>query len=167
MPRSFLAASGAAALALASSLLLPGSAHAGDNGSVERDLGRAYHATAKYLYEPNAPKDGFLRTDDCKSDPTMGGMGYHYAKLADLGSTDPARPTALLYATGKNGERHLVGAEWIVRSTGQPAPVMFGRKFDGPFDIAGLGRVFDRHVWLYEENPAGLFARFSPRISCP
>ncbi|MEU7020553.1 hypothetical protein ABZ990_07815 [Streptomyces sp. NPDC046203] len=167
MPRPLRTASGAAVLALAASLLLPGSARAADDGSVARDLGRAYHATAKYRYEPNAAKDGFLPADDCKSDPVLGGMGYHYAKLAHLGSTDPDRPTALFYVTGEDGTRRLVGAEWIVPSTGQPAPRMFGRKFDGPFDIAGLGRVYDRHVWLYEKNPAGFFARFNPHLSCP
>lgn len=170
MPRPLPAASGAVALALAlaSALLLPGGpAQAADDGSVARDLGRAYTATAKYLYEPAAIRDGFPRTDDCKSDPELGGMGYHYANLANLGSTDPTRPTALLYATGEDGRRRLVGVEWIVRSTGQPAPEMFGRKFDGPFDIEGLGRVYDRHVSLYSVNPSGLFARFNPLLSCP
>jgi hypothetical protein len=25
---------------------------------------------------------------------------------------------------------------------------------------------FDRHVWLYRENPNGMFAQFNPAVSC-
>jgi hypothetical protein len=25
---------------------------------------------------------------------------------------------------------------------------------------------YDRHVWLYRENPNGVFAQFNPRVSC-
>jgi hypothetical protein len=25
---------------------------------------------------------------------------------------------------------------------------------------------FDRHVWLYRDNPHGLFALFNPAVSC-
>ena len=26
---------------------------------------------------------------------------------------------------------------------------------------------YDLHVWLYRQNPAGIFARWNPRVSCP
>ncbi|MEU8758004.1 hypothetical protein [Streptomyces sp. NPDC048659] len=163
---------GAGALALVPSLLAAGPARA-DDASVPRDLATAYAATARYAYEPLAVKDGFARTDTCVADPGMGGMGgaggmgYHYVNRAGVGSTDPRRPAALIYATGKDGERHLVAVEWVVPATGQPAPRMFGRPFDGPFTNAVLGRIYDRHVWLYKDNPAGLFARYNPDVRCP
>jgi hypothetical protein len=25
---------------------------------------------------------------------------------------------------------------------------------------------YDRHVWLYRDNPNGLFAQFNPNVSC-
>ena len=25
---------------------------------------------------------------------------------------------------------------------------------------------YDRHVWLYRENPKGMFAQFNPNVSC-
>ncbi|MFJ9429267.1 hypothetical protein ACIRQY_06330 [Streptomyces sp. NPDC101490] len=158
--------------ALAATVLAAGPARAegtgpGSGGSVTRELAAAYAATARYADERQAVAAGYVRTDDCVAMPGTGGMGYHYTDAADLGSTDPARPTNVIYATGADGRRRLVAVEWIVRSTGQPAPVMFGRPFDGPFPHARFGRVYDRHVWLYEKNPAGLFARYNPRVTCP
>jgi hypothetical protein len=26
---------------------------------------------------------------------------------------------------------------------------------------------YDLHVWLYKHNPAGMFAAWNPRVSCP
>jgi hypothetical protein len=26
---------------------------------------------------------------------------------------------------------------------------------------------YDLHVWLWEDNPSGLFAMFNPSLSCP
>ncbi|MBD0707149.1 MULTISPECIES: hypothetical protein [unclassified Streptomyces] len=151
---------------LAAGLLTAGPARAGD--SVARDIATAYTATARYAYEPEAVAAGFVRTDTCVAMPGMGGgMGYHYLNRANVGSTDPARPATVIYATGADGRRHLVAVEWIVRDSGQPAPDMFGRPFDGPFDHAVLGRIYDRHVWLYKENPDGLFARYNPTVTCP
>ncbi|MFJ3900348.1 hypothetical protein [Streptomyces sp. NPDC090025] len=162
--RPLIAGTGVAVLA--SALLTAAPARA-DESSVPLDLSKAYVVTAKYAYEPLAVKDGFARTDMCVSDPTMGGMGYHYVNPANIGSTDPERPAVVIYATGKDGERHLVAVEWVVPSTGQPAPKMFGRSFDGPFDNMVLGKIFDRHVWLYKDNPKGLFARYNPDVKCP
>ena len=25
---------------------------------------------------------------------------------------------------------------------------------------------YDRHVWLYRDNPNGMFAQFNPKVSC-
>ncbi|MFD0148316.1 hypothetical protein ACWGQ4_25580 [Streptomyces sp. NPDC055721] len=152
--------------ALASTALAAGPAHA-DDASVARDLAKAYAATATFAYEPLAVKAGFLKTDMCVSDPALGGMGYHYVNPANIGSTDPSRPAAVLFEDGKDGKRHLVAVEWVVLEVGQPAPVMFGRKFDGPNVIPGVGSTYDRHVWLYKKNPAGLFARYNPKVKCP
>ncbi|MFC8504978.1 hypothetical protein ACFU3J_00735 [Streptomyces sp. NPDC057411] len=163
-PRPLIAGVGVAALA---SALLATSPARADDASVKLDLSKAYKATAKYAYEPFAIRDGFLRTDVCVADPGMGGMGYHYVKPQNVGSTDPARPAVVIYATGKDGKRHLVAVEWVVPNTGQPVPRMFDRNFDGPFANPVLGNIYDRHVWLYKKNPAGLFARYNPDVKCP
>ena len=42
------------------------------------------------------------------------------------------------------------------------APVLFGQEFkqNDTFQLWGL------HVWLWKENPSGLFASWNPRVSC-
>ncbi|MFC9386220.1 hypothetical protein [Streptomyces venezuelae] len=111
--------------ALASTALAAGPARA-DDASVARDLAKAYAATAKFAYEPLAIKAGFVKTDVCVSDPVLGGMGYHYVNPANIGSTDPSRPAAVLFEDGTDGKRHLVAAEWVVLEVGQPAPAPVG-----------------------------------------
>ncbi|MEV4425050.1 hypothetical protein ACN9M0_21485 [Streptomyces sp. R-07] len=164
--RTRLLMTGLGLTTLASTVLAAGPAQA-DDDAVARDLATAYAVTAAFAYEPLAIEAGFVRTDDCVSDPVLGGMGYHYANMANIGSTDPSRPAVLTYATGADGRRRLVAVEWAVLNTGQPAPVMFGHRFEGPNPIPELGSTYDQHVWLYKKNPRGLFARFNPDVTCP
>ncbi|MGW0560291.1 hypothetical protein ACWDZ4_06590 [Streptomyces sp. NPDC003016] len=172
----------ALALAVVSSLALAaGPAQAGnDNGGKEKkrqaDLAKAYVATAKYLWEPLAVKHGFERTDECADLPGVGGMGYHYVDQKNIGSTDPARPAALLYEPGPKGEkRKLVAVEYLVvdrdqnLETDDDRPTMFGKKFDGPMEghEPGMPIHYDLHVWLYKSNPKGLFDPWNPTVHCP
>ena len=60
--------------------------------------------------------------------------------------------------------------EYIVLNMGQERPSFGGHPFDvggvGPLQRAGVAH-WSLHVWLFEENPAGLFAPFNPNITCP
>ena len=78
---------------------------------------------------------------------------------------DPLKPEVVLYATGSGGNLRLVAVEYIVINVGQPAP-MFG---DQPFNVGGTPVPvphWSLHVWLYENNPSGIFVPFNPNISC-
>ncbi|WP_265863917.1 hypothetical protein [Streptomyces sp. SKN60] len=131
------------------------------------DLKKTYEATKKYKSEQAAIDDGYLRTDDCVEDPELGGMGYHYVKPANLGSTDPTRPAAILYAPDhKTGKRELVAVEWVVPNTGQPVPRIFDRNFDGPFDFPPVGPHYSLHAWIFKKNPKGVFTPYNPRVHC-
>lgn len=131
------------------------------------DLKKTYEATKKYKSEQAAIDDGYLRTDDCVEDPELGGMGFHYANPANIGSTDPTKPAAILYAPNhKTGKRELVAVEWVVPNTGQPTPRIFDRDFDGPEVIPGLGDVYSLHAWIFKKNPKGVFTPYNPRVHC-
>ncbi|KAA6219051.1 hypothetical protein [Streptomyces filamentosus] len=159
---------GAAAPAVSAAPRTP--AAGGEHGWPHPDLATSYEATKKYRSEEKAVADGFERTEVCVEDTSganLGGMGYHYVNPADIGSTDPARPAAVIYAEEHgSGKRRLVALEWVVPDAGQPVPRAFGRDFDGPEPIPGLGEVYSLHAWIHEENPAGVFAPYNPRVHC-
>ncbi|MFB7247642.1 hypothetical protein ACFCYX_34865 [Streptomyces populi] len=141
-----------------------------------RDLVKAYLASVKYRDEKVALADGYV-PHQCSSDPAgHGSMGYHYFNESRYGSLDPAKPAALLFEDGKDGKRRLAGVEWIVLDsdqnlkTSKDRPSMFGgQKFDGPMPghYPGMPIHYDLHVWLWKQNPNGLFDRWNPRVKCP
>lgn len=151
-----------------------------------RELAQATAATARYHRESAALADGFIATEDCVSAPGLGGMGFHYLNLArasDL-TVNASEPELLLYEPTRNGRGRLVGVEYFVPviSNGapwfdpntpppvidNPAPVLFGRTFDGPMPghEPGMPWHYDLHVWIWKHNPSGLFARFNPTVQC-
>lgn len=48
------------------------------------------------------------------------------------------------------------------------APVLFGVPFDGPMDAHGPDQPphYDLHVWVWSNNPSGIFEMFNPNVSC-
>jgi hypothetical protein len=89
-------------------------------------------------------------------------MGFHWVNGGEVDPVfDPMNPEAVLY--GPNGK--LVAVEYIVINTGQAAPT-----FDGqPFDVGGAPLPvahWTLHVWLYQQNPSGLFFAWNPTIVC-
>ncbi|WOX11738.1 hypothetical protein [Streptomyces sp. N50] len=157
-----LAVATAAAFALTAA---PAHAATGPDPSVWTQLSGTTQATAKYGYEGSAAAGGYARTDTCVADPAEGGMGYHYVNPANIGSVDPQKPAALVYADGSGftDGRKLVAVEWVVKDSGQAAPTLFGQTFQKD----QLPGYFTLHAWLYKPNSAGLFASWNPEVVCP
>ncbi|MBT2476796.1 hypothetical protein [Streptomyces sp. ISL-94] len=142
------------------------------------DVATAYRVTAKYADESAAVKDGYARTDVCLTNKRgPGAMGYHYMNWSRWGSTDPTKPTALIYGPeeGPGGGRKLYAVEWMVSDPDQNLttqagrPTMFGLPFDGPMPghEPGMPVHFDLHMWAYKDNPAGPFHNWNTAIKCP
>jgi hypothetical protein len=125
------------------------------------------NATAKYHSTNQAIMAGYEPDDFCVSVPGLGGMGYHWANMSLVDPVfDPLKPEVLLYATGPGGNLRLVAVEYIVTDIGQEPPTFNGH----PFDVGGTPVPIDhwsQHVWLYEENPTGIYMPFNPNITCP
>jgi hypothetical protein len=125
------------------------------------------NATARYHSRTQAINAGYVPDTHCVSAPGLGGMGYHWVNPSLVDPVfDPLKPEVVLYATGSDGELHLVALEYIVINTGQVAP-KFGTQ---PFNVGGTpvpAPHWSLHVWLYENNPSGMFTPFNPNISCP
>ena len=123
-------------------------------------------ATAKFHSTTQAIAAGYVADEHCVSVPGLGGMGFHWVNETLVDPVfDPLKPEAVLYAMGPGGKLRLIALEYIVINTGQPAPV-FG---DQAFDVGGTPVPvphWSLHVWLYENNPSGMFAPFNPNVSC-
>lgn len=132
-------------------------------------LAATRQATARYHDVDRALADGYVPLSPCVSEPGLGVMGIHYANLAL--ALDPAvsatNPEILLYVPAKDGLR-LVGVEYFAFDVGQPTPYVLGRPMSGPMVHPGepIPSHYDLHAWIWQGNPAGIFADFNPALSC-
>ena len=121
-------------------------------------------------------------------------MGIHYFRPDLLGITAPPNPrvdgtgihtdfltpAVLIYEPQADGSLQLVAVENLVfkkawEAAGHKAPPSFmGVPFDDMADdpatqadeAHGFAPHYDRHVWVYRDNPFGVFAQFNPNVSC-
>ncbi len=124
----------------------------------------------------------------------MGAMGIHFFRPDLLGITAPPnprvdgvgvhtdfnQPAVLIYEPKADGALELVAVENLVfakawAEAGNDAPPSFhGVPWDNMVDdpatdldeAHGFEAHYDRHVWLYRENPNGVFAQYNPDVTC-
>jgi hypothetical protein len=124
----------------------------------------------------------------------LGAMGIHYFRPDLLGITAPPnprvngagthtdfnQPSILIYEPQQDGSMKLVAVENLVfikawEAAGHKAPptyqgVSYDKMEDDPATAIDEAHMFephyDRHVWLYRNNPNGLFAQFNPDVTC-
>jgi hypothetical protein len=124
----------------------------------------------------------------------LGAMGIHFFRPDLLGiksppnprvagdgtHTDFLKPAILIYEPTADGGLELVAVENLVfkkawHAAGNSArPSFHGRLYeemaddpDTPVDEAHMFEPhYDRHVWLYRDNPNGVFAPYNPKVSC-
>ena len=133
--------------------------------------------------------------EPCVAVPPLGVMGFHAPNLTLMADQDldPLRPELLLYLPKPGGGLKLVGVEyfqnvllrnlatgdvdtWISKDPWDPAtyevanptPVLFGRSFDAYHagHIESMAWHWDLHVWVWANNPSGMFAPFNPALTC-
>jgi len=148
------------------------------------ELQRAREALEKYKDPVLAVHDGYFSTLGCVTYPKpgaagqvpykSGGMGVHFLNVGLLGKPlDPLKPQILVYEP-VGSKLQLVAAEWFVPLSPdvKERPQLFGNPFDGPMEghhplmPHGLHH-YDLHVWLWKDNPAGMFAPTNPKVKCP
>lgn len=159
----------------------PASAHDEDNtatGELTAQQRQVIHQATKTLRDPaSAVRAGYVPTDACVALPGVGGMGYHYLSYANIadGVIDPAKPEVLVFVPTKDGGRTLGAVEYFQPdadqdlSTTADRPALFGSPFEGPMPghEPGMPIHYDKHVWLYQHNPAGMLAPWNPTVTCP
>jgi hypothetical protein len=147
------------------------------------ELASARDALAKYADPIVAVRDGYFSTVACvdfphggKDGPVVyppGAMGVHFLNPANVGpQLDPAKPQVLLYEQ-VGGKLKLTGAEWFmpVAVAGDKAPMIFGQTLAGPMDghepiMPASLRHYDLHVWLWKDNPRGVFTATNAAVKC-
>jgi hypothetical protein len=123
-----------------------------------------------------------------------GAMGVHYFRPDLLGITAPPNPRVdgngtytdfhapaiLIYEPQADGSMQLVAVENLVfkaswAAAGNAAPPTFhGRPYDDMEDDPATAvdeahnfmPHYDRHVWVYRDNPRGVFAPLNPDVTC-
>jgi hypothetical protein len=136
---------------------------------MRQELAALHPLFAKYHDLDKAIADGYEFVGPCVADPALGGMGDHYSLNAeiDFGRGDGTyaldTPQYLVYAPQKNGGRRLAALDYTVPyekwDSAEP-PSFFGIPFTRN---DGFG-VWMFHIWLFEHNPAGMFANFNPLV---
>ena len=140
-------------------------------------------ALDKYNDPLVAVRDGYFSTVACIDFPhgavdgpieyPPGAMGVHFLNTANIGpKLDPAKPQVLIYEP-VGGKLKLVAAEWFmpVAVAGDKAPSILGQTLSGP--MAGHEpimpaelRHYDLHVWLWKNNPKGVFTSTNAAVKC-
>jgi len=145
--------------------------------NVASELAAVRAATAKYHDVSAALADGYQLgyrgvVTGCISNPTAGAMGYHYFNWAKM--DDPSivagDPEVLVYHTGDDGTLVLGAVEWVVpkalweKAGNTESPVVFGQ----PLHVLNpVLNWYIEHAWIWTHNPAGMFADWNPKVSCP
>jgi hypothetical protein len=174
----WIAAAAIATIGTGAVIVASGAAAKSDaaDAEVARDLAKVKLATARFHRVEEAREAGYHPVGPCTEEPGAGGMGYHYGNdelLADP-ELDPRKPEILLYE--QRGERlRLVAVEYFSvdadqdLGTDDDRPALFERPFDGPMlgHEPGMPIHYDLHAWVWKHNPAGTFAQYNPRVSCP
>lgn len=140
------------------------------------------------------PMNMCVSAEDVGLPREQGGMGVHYFRPDLLGiagppnprvdgtgtHTDFLKPSILIYEPQADGSMTLVAAENLVfarawEAAGNKTPpafhgVPFEHMVDDPATKLDEAHMFephyDRHVWLFRDNPSGVFAPFNPNVSC-
>jgi len=139
----------------------PTSSAATSNPATLVQLEAVRNATARFLDEQTAIDEGYV--DISVFYPNM---GHHYLKAELLDAVfEPEKPELLVYADDPcSGSRRLVAVEYAVPlALAKDAPAGFVGS-DDTWTINQRFQLWTLHAWLFEYNPAGVFAAYNARV---
>ena len=120
-----------------------------------------------YQNHENALDDGYRHTGTC-----VEGLGTLFVR-DDVSQVSYDRPNVLLYERTGTDQYELMGAEWFVSASDlEEPPTLFTgddrQAFRGPMEghYPEQPTHYGLHVWLFAENPNGMFAKFHTNLAC-
>jgi hypothetical protein len=127
----------------------------------------------KYKDPIVAVRDGYLSMVGCLEYPA-GGVGVRFLNTSLMSTVaNPDWPPILIYEP-KGNQLRLVAAEWLipVAMGVNERPTLLGKPLDGPLE--GIHPLmpkemthYDLRVWLFKNNPSGLYSPTNPDVECP
>ena len=142
-------------------------------------------ALEKYKDPVAAVRDGYLSTLGCVDFPAggamdhgamdykPGAMGVHFINMGLVSpKLDSTKPQVLLYEP-VGDKLVLTGAEWFVPTeVSKTPPTILGHQLMGPMEghapvMPAELHHWDLHVWLWKDNPNGMFSATNPSVKCP
>lgn len=124
-------------------------------------------ATDRYHNIDRAIADGFVFVHGCEIRPGEAPAGMvlaHPGRMGD-GLILPRLPDGLLYEPSSTGKPKLIGVEMVIPYplwTKQTPPTFLGNTFEREDEFG----VFGLHIWVWRNNPDGLFADGNPNVKC-
>jgi hypothetical protein len=136
---------------------------------VRRGYAEVREATARFVSLDSAVSAGYPRAvAQCLHHAEHGGMGFHHVNPGYMDRTlEVSRPEILLYERQGSDMYMLTGVEYIVPYRAWPRdsvpPVIMGLDLKRSDQLS----LWYLHMWVWKENPAGLFADWNPTVKCP
>lgn len=135
---------------------------------LQKELAQLRRATSRYQDVKKALQDGYVGPG-----PFVPFMGLHYLQpnLLGDGAIDIYRPEALVYDSNDPQQKtHNLGAvEYIIVDPEglippSELPILFTGQGAGDWHYVDEVGVWTLHVWIWLDNPAGLFNPTNPRV---
>jgi hypothetical protein len=133
-----------------------------------RQLAELRRVTARFHNIEMALAAGYdVEVTSCWEHRALGAMGYHYGnpRLINDSTIALLEPELLMYEPGPSGHMQLVGMEYIVPIDdwqGDSAPTLLGQTFHPHSELP----IYKLHIWLWRDNPRGIFEDWNPKVSC-
>lgn len=148
---------------------------------IARLLNELRALSAKWHDPQKAIEDGYTFDVGCVDERAVEGvtaaeargMGRHLVNLGlefDGGHVDLMEPEIALYArSAESGELKLAGLDYVVHGSDVPSPDAGGEppvmpELEQPFHWSPAHGVWMFHIWLWWDNPDGIFADWNPTV---
>jgi len=99
----------------------------------------------------------------------LGGAGYPYVNIGLIDTTvDLLQPEVLIYVPTPNGTLQLGAVEYIVpvNAWNDTHKDEWPRLMEQQFHLNSTLGAYVLHVWVWQENPSGMFEDWNPKVAC-
>jgi hypothetical protein len=137
----------------------------------QKDLSQLRLVTAQFQRLEAAQAAGYglvSGPNQCLKNSGLGGLGYRYINTSLIDAkVDFLKPEVLVYVPASNGALQLGAVEYIVpvaawNATHTGWPQLMGHQFHLNSNL----EVYVLHIWVWENNPSGMFEDWNPKVSC-